>query len=338
MKKETGADKSIWKKGIPLPFFLLICCVLTAAILYLNNQVKSPVADANVQSPVLVQTASSIRNKGDLTSHILMSKMEDESPALQNVKSKITGYIEKEKQKNSFSKISVYLLKQNSGEWTGINADEGFKSSGYLRLAILITYLKEAESSVSLLDKNLAFTGTIGHRRVSTSLLEPARQYPIRELLTDMMANDDSTAKWLLADNMRREAFEKVYADLHMAIPDLRQRKFSISTGEYSKFLEVLYNATYLSKSDSEFALQLLSNNAERTGMLRQLPAEVVALHRIGKKCVADKCDLRESGIVYYDDDPYILTVFAEGSNSTELENMASEISKLAYDQISGTR
>ena len=72
--------------------------------------------------------------------------------------------------------------------------------------------------------------------------------------------------------------------------------------------------------------------------MLKELPPDLKAIHKIGRKCTPVECDFRETGIIYAEKDPYILTVFAKGDNAAHLENMTSEISKLAYDNLSGTR
>ena len=83
-----------------------------------------------------------IRIKGYNYVHpILIAELHEESAYMLPIKQKIENIVQKV-ELTGVKNISVFLLILNKGDWTGVNEDKQFNSSGFIRLAILITCQK----------------------------------------------------------------------------------------------------------------------------------------------------------------------------------------------------
>ncbi len=75
---------------------------------------------------------------------------------------------------------------------------------------------------------------------------------------------------FLLNTNIDIPAFKRLFTDLGLPEPDVHDMHFSITAADYSKFLRVLYNATYLTIEDADYALSLLAQCDFKEGMVKE--------------------------------------------------------------------
>ncbi|HYV94933.1 MAG TPA: serine hydrolase [Chitinophagales bacterium] len=337
MKKNIRpAAPSFLTKKIPVyVIFLLLTAVVVIALSMTRFQ-KPKQAVANTEPASCTTPLHFTQLNGALARPLLMADVSDQSAELFPIKNQIEKYLSKQKDSDQLKTASVYLQKLDNGMWIGINNEKMYTSTGYIRLAILIWYLKKSEENPSVLDKKISFNPPKAYASAGNSKheLEAGKEYSIRELLTHLIVNSDSDAKSILTRNIDTTQFEKVFTDLGMATPNLREREFLINVSDYSKFLRVLYDARYLNTSNSEFALRLLSKNPSAEGMLSPLPPDVKVAHRFSDRFLNNEYDVRESGIVYADDDPYVLTIFTQGKSDADLKAIIANISKMVYDKM----
>ncbi len=133
--------------------------------------------------------------------------------------------------------------------------------------------------------------------------------------------------------------FNNVYKSLSLNIPE-NGLKYEISPKDYSLFLRVLFNSTYLSEKNSEKALMILSKAKFADGLVARLPKGIVVAHKFGEYANGsdyqiDSVELHDCGIIYAPKNPYLLCVMTRGKEIKNLKTTISEISKIVYDQIS---
>ena len=99
--------------------------------------------------------------------------------------------------------------------------------------------------------------------------------------------------------------------------------------------MELLYNATYLNKKNSEYALSLLDESkGKKKGIMKLLPDGSKTIHKFSNRFNNNQYELRESGIIYTNNDAFQLTIFATGNNNATLESTTGNIGKIVYDWI----
>lgn len=322
---------SFLRKKIPAYTIVLLLATVVVIILSMKRPQKLNQVVA-INNPSCNSTLKITRLSGALAEPMLMADVSDQSEELTPVKKEIQKYLDAQKDSGHLKVASLYLQKLNNGMWMSINNEQTYTSSGYIRLAILIWYLKKSEEHPSILEKKLSVNTSGNNLSLNSDHeLQGGREYSVSELLRYLIVNSDSDAKVMLTRNIDTTEFEKVFTDLGMATPNLRDKEFFISVSEYSKFLRVLYDARYLNTSNSEFALKLLTENTSGIGMKSLLPSDVKVAHRFSSKFQNNGYDVRESEIVYADHNPYVLTVFTQGKNDDDLKTIIAAISKMVY-------
>jgi beta-lactamase class A len=270
---------------------------------------------------------------------ILWAKPIRESQIFAPLKAQILNLMEKDERQGKLATASVYLYSFSDGEWTCINPNESFNPGSLIKVPLLITYLKEAEKDPKLLDKKILCEnfGYIPTQTYETNTINPGHTYTVRELLHYMIAYSDNNATNLLNKNMDVNSFRKTFTDLKIPEPDLHDYDYIINAKRYSRFFMVLYNATYLSRASSEYALKLLTECDFKDGLVKGIPGNVPIAHKFGEwgNKKIHLAELHESGIIYLNDRHYLVTVMTRGTNTKDLGEEVSKISQLAYDALS---
>jgi hypothetical protein len=149
----------------------------------------------------------------------------------------------------------------------------------------------------------------------------------------------------VLLRNTNAEELEDTYDHLGMDdIIDALKRSPTKETQEdnrmtakrYSIFFRSLYNATYLNQEYSEMFLKILSQ-APRELLSKGLPDSVVLVHKTGIR--SDESVRADSGIVYAEGRPYLLTVMLQRKdkqplNEEEVAHIFKDISEEVYSYV----
>lgn len=103
-----------------------------------------------------------------------------------------------------------------------------------------------------------------------------------------------------------------VFNDLGIPLP--RDIDYALSVKEYASFFRILYNASYLTRENSEMALKLLSESKFRGGLAGKIPSDIVIAHKFGEREMIDENgssinQLHDCGIVYYTPYPYLICI-----------------------------
>ena len=236
----------------------------------------------------------------------------------------------------SVKEVSVYYRDLDSGRWMGITQDELYAPASLYKITLLIAYLKKAQIHPELLDTSYVFASS---READTPDYPPmtvGKSYTVRALLERLIVNSDNDAKDMLHDHIDQNLVNDVFSDLGLEAPPLDDKADSMSAKSYSLFFRILYNGTYLSRSQSEFALTLLSKVTFKDGLAGGLPQGVEVAHKFGHRVFDPPqhgvaAELHDCGIVYASSHPYFLCVMTKGTNYNDLAAIIQNISKTVY-------
>lgn len=282
------------------------------------------------------------QNGYNLIKPLLLVRPAVESREFRPLKNKILAMLEEDRRLGLINFATVYLMTFQQGKWMYINPDESMNPGSLIKVPLLITYLKEAESDPQVMNKKITFDKTQGipTQTYNSLQIQPGHSYTVKDLLHYMIAYSDNNATHLLNQNVNVEHFKRTFTDLGIPEPDVKDRNYEISARRMSKFMIVLYNATYLSRTSSEYALKLLSECDFKEGLVKGLPAGTNIAHKFGEwgDRAINVIEMHETGIVYIDDNPYLLTVMTKGISANDLSVEISKISRLVYETLAGAK
>jgi beta-lactamase class A len=262
---------------------------------------------------------------------------ECESETLQPIKNKLTGIIEQYKKSNGVTNASVYL--RSNREWIDINGDEAYEPGSLFKVPVMMAIFKMNENNPGFLNKQVAYTKVFDinkHVLYSAKSIQLGKSYTIKELLEYMIRYSDNNATALLETYMKPEILQKMFADIGLEVPNMYAQHYYFKASQYSLFMRSIYNASYLSAKDSEYAAELLSKCEFKDGIAKGLPEDVKLVHKFGEAGNVDEIQLHESAIVYIEGKSYLLTVMTKGKDTKALSALIGEISREVYTDRNG--
>ena len=243
--------------------------------------------------------------------------------------------------KRSVRAVSVYFRDLKNGPWVGVNEEERFTPASLMKVPLMMTILKRAESDPSLLQLRLTYDGSEDlTERQSIKPPEGLRKgaaYTVDELIFRMIAYSDNNATRLLAGKGGEARVAALMNEL--GVPYRRDSSEDyISVRDYTSFFRVLFNASYLTHEMSERALAYLSRSSFADGIESGLPPGTPLASKFGeysrKTLEGDEFQLHELGIVYYSDHPYLLGIAVKGSDAAILPGIIGDISGNVYREV----
>lgn len=253
---------------------------------------------------------------------------------IQPLREKLNSISEREKDK---VKISLYFEFLNTGANISINQNERIFPASLAKLPLALLVMKKVENGSWKWD----FTLTAGDENLNSGsgqLYKEAygTKFEIRRLLEELLINSDNTAYRILKNNTTLE--ERRELAVEIGLGDLFEDQGKVSAKEYSRLLRTLYVASYLNRENSEYILELLSKNSFKEFLNLGLPTEVVFSHKQGENVNLNV--FADSGIVYLENRPYVLSVMIEPIQKTGIEGKSyaqelfNEISQEAFKFI----
>lgn len=252
------------------------------------------------------------------------------------LKTTLLRYITEEKNDDDALRVSVYF--RYASHWVGINEDDTFEPASLFKVPIMIAYLKEAESSPTLLSKKITVSGVPRPDQETFNAIVPGRSYTIEDLIRSMIVESDNSAKDILIDNQKDGSLNPVFSDLGLKDQLGSDESKGISPKDYSLFFRTLYNATFLNREMSERALSLLAETTYKDGLVAGVPKGTPVSHKFGQRPVVSKegaeAELHDCGLVYKGKTPYFLCVMTEGKDISKLTKIIENISRLTYESV----
>lgn len=262
--------------------------------------------------------------------------LKHESPSLNGLKAKLNAYIEGLKKAHKLINASVYVRYYGHGMQMSLNPQETYSPGSMLKVVNLLIYLKLSEKEPGLLDKKIVYQTPeypIPVQTFNTSQIEAGKEYTIRDLLKYMIVYSDNRATCWLVANLDSKVYFKMMEDLKIPLPS--NTNYVMTASQYSVLFKLLYSSSYLSNGNSEFALRLLNQSDFKNGLVRDLPGNVQVAHKFGEAGGKHQHQLHESGLIYMNYAPYLITIMTKGYAIDDLPPVISTISKMVYDDLS---
>lgn len=260
---------------------------------------------------------------------------------LKPFRDEIEALVRKQLAKKRASEVAVYFRDLNNGYWTGVNERAEFTPASLLKVPLMMTVFREAETDPDLLTRRLICAPEhVSNYQLSTDVkplmsVQVGMEYPVEELLRRMSSYSDNAAALMLAGTVSRDALAQTFSDLGVEFSTPGALSGPLSVKQYASFLRILYNASYLSKRHSQKALEFLSESSFGHGLAAGVPPGVVVAHKFGERQDGAVRQLHDCGIVYHPKEHYLLCVMTRGRDTAELTGVIAEVSRLVYDEVS---
>ncbi len=261
------------------------------------------------------------------------------------LKNRIISYVDSEKVKNEVSEVSVYFRDLKDGPVFGINEDDLFISASLLKLPIAVTVFRLSEDEIpDLLDKNLLFQLEDKSEKLPeqffkpSKTIEPGQTYTVSELISRSLIYSDNWVNEILKIYLGkigngRDLILQTFKELGLVEPASLTTS-DISTRGYASIFRILFNASYLSREDSEKILSVLSQSEFDRGITAGVPDGVRVTHKFGERNLGDEKQLHDCGIIYYPNNPYLLCVMTRGQDFNTLSDVIKQISGMVYKEM----
>lgn len=248
----------------------------------------------------------------------------------------IRQYIASAESSGAASYVSVYYRDLSNGPWLGIDEEALYAPASLLKLPIFIAALKYAETHPDYLHREIIYQAPqdkIKEVIITGQFLQPGASYTVRQLLERMIIYSDNEAKNIISQTLPQQLIADIFFDLGIDLYKPTDPDNFMTVKEYAGFFRVLYNASYLNRDLSEYALRTLSQTAYQDGIVAGLPNDIPVAHKFGERTVPQdqSRQLHDCGIVYLNHRPYLLCIMTRGKDYQQLAGVISGISGIIY-------
>lgn len=349
-----GQFKLFLTKSVPLYIILIISALLFGSVWIVKSQF-TPQDTIETYGNKLSEMDNHVKvvreNDSSLIQPILYVEIESKQ-LLSPLKSKINDYLDSKKQAGAYTSASVYLKDIQAGVYININPDSLYDPASLMKVPLLMIYLKQAETNPQLLKKTFVFTQQAQNSTVALikdKSLVVGKSYTVQELLYHMIVYSDNESFWILYDHFGEDIFKEL--DKKLTIPanydiihySKTDKHFIANVNSMAYYFMVLYNASYLTKTASKYALDILTKSTFKEGIAKGIDPNVLIAHKFGERTLSYyvgnklenlQTEFHEFGIVYLKNRPYLLGVMTRGQQSNVLQTIVSDISKMVYDDF----
>ena len=342
IKKEKTA---LLKKNITVPLYMIFIIILITGTFFFLLMKDSLGGGEKQEESGIRDEEYNVRRLGGykFIKPLLAAKPAEESDLYADLKNDITELIRNYTYNGTLSAASVYLRDFEKGDWFSAFGLEKFNSGSILKVPVLITFLKMEEEKPGTLNKKITFERKINSgikQSIVSKGIELGKTYTVKQLLEYMIVYSDNDANLLLNENMDSDTFLRLFSDLNLRQPERNGLVYSITARECSRFLEVLFNATYLTPENSEYAMELLTRAVFNDGIQKGIPdTNLLIAHKFGESGDNINRQLHETAVFYLKNKPYLLTIMTRGGNNVEIEKLSDvlkSVANLVYKKLSG--
>ncbi len=329
------------KKQVPVYLLLLITFACSALIFFLTKTFN--IYNGTHSGETMEESTYKISRLSGYTfiKPLISAKPVNEAAKYLGIKESAEKLIQNSIDDGTLESASVYVRDFENSDWFSINAEEKYMPGSLLKVPELITFLKMEEQSPGTLDRKLTFVHefvTDKKANIVSKSIQVGQSYTIRELLRYMIEYSDNNATYLLNQNINVATFQKVFVDLGLDAPDWNASTFYVGSKDYSVFMEALFNASYLTIRNSEYAVSLLMKSDYEDGIRKGIPVSNLSIaHKFGESGTNVNKQLHETAIFYINNEPYLITIMTKGRNNVDFPRLAKviqEISGSVYNQL----
>lgn len=264
-----------------------------------------------------------------------------ENELLRSFRDRVAQFIGEQVQRTTVSHVSVYFREMNNGHDFGIHESEKFAPASLVKIPLMMAYFKAAETDPELFSRRVQYRGgtdeTATQQIKPAVALQPGSTYTVEDLIRASIIHSDNNAYFLLFGSLNPRVQRKVYADLGLESPKGRSMGDYVTVGEYAAFFRILFNASYLTREQSEKALGIMSEVDFTDGLVAGVPPGVAVAHKFGEWSMGDSGEIKQlhdCGIIYYPGHPYLLCVMTRGTSFDYLRGTIRGISRITFQEV----
>jgi beta-lactamase class A len=318
--------------------YLIVAALAGVAGWLLCGQIQSKSGSAATPS-------SPVRESGyNLVNPLLICSSDNATPVDQGAQTVIQNAINTEVGNGTITAASVYYRQFLQGGWALVNGTTTYYPASMNKVPLMIAYynwMEEGNFSPAKtmympvgLDENAQQEVQPNHP------LAPGQSYTADEIIDAMIQDSDNNATLVLLSAIDTSTLATVFTDLQVPFLAPGQTPANYMTvGDFAFFFRVLYNGTYISHTDSEKALEILSKTDFNDGLVAGVPAGTTVAHKFGLVSIAPNNtvvtarELHDCGIVYpQGKNPYLLCVMTKSTGSLQgAERAIADISRSVY-------
>lgn len=226
--------------------------------------------------------------------------------------------------------IAIYFEYLNTGANISINDQLRIYPASLVKVPLAMAVMKKVEDGEWRLQNEMVVTaedrdyawGDVHKNPIGTTLT-------IEKLLEEMLISSDNTAYRILYRNLNIDELQNVLISL--GIEDLFSEEGKIGAKEYSRIFRALYVSSYLNRESSQIILDILTRSSYDEYLGQGVPVEVLFAHKIGEN--EDQGVVLDSGIVYVENRPYLMTVMIDYKINNKGRDWALQIMKQISDK-----
>lgn len=233
--------------------------------------------------------------------------------------------------------IGVYFRQLKGGPWLGVNEDVEFTPGSLLKVPLVMSVYKMAETNTTLLETEIFYEAgeADASKHFTNVAIQPGRTYSVEDLVSATLQRSDNNAAVLLAQIIGPEALSRSYTELGVE-PPTSGGDYSTTVRTYASFFRVLYNATYTTHDFSESILKTLTETTFKDGIVAGVPEGIPVAHKFGERSLdsGHLIQLHDCGVVYHPSRPYLLCVMTRGDTYSKLADAIADISRVVYKHV----
>ncbi len=269
---------------------------------------------------------------------------EPDSVKTRDLERKLRSFVDKKIKEDKITAASIYFHDLNSHAWLGINRSEKFSPASLLKVPLMIAVLKYAEDNKDFLQQEILvedqYNVDVKPNIIPLKSVNAGEYYTVEELIGYAIHYSDNLAANMLIINTPNEYLDKVFLDIGILLPEEEVVENFMTVMNYASFFEILYNASYLNKEMSEYALSLLTHSSFPYGLSSGVPVGTAVAHKFGERVFENYKQLHDCGIIYKENNPYLLCVMtranftASNNNFNEMAAFIKDISLQVYNSL----
>lgn len=208
-----------------------------------------------------------------------------------NLEGVLSWYIRQKTLANETTHVSVYFRNLNNGNWFGIHEREIFSPASLMKLPLLMAYLKWLQNEPGIFDIKLPFIPQQSTHLYTQDIppektLEPSKEYTVKELIEHMIIYSDNHASTLLEQHVPPQAYQNVFLENGFPFPEQAaiDGDLQITIVDYAALFRILFNASYIDKKLSSYALRLLAKSTFNEWLIAGVPSHIKVSHKFGER------------------------------------------------------
>lgn len=226
---------------------------------------------------------------------------------------------------------SVYFEYLPTGSNIAISKDAQFYPASLLKVPIAMAVAKKIDKGEWRWDNKLVLMSTDKNDKFGTLYKEPTGSiFTIEDIVRRSVADSDNTANSILLRNLENYEINDVNA--HIGLSGFIEANGRISAKRYSVIFRSLYGSSYLTDENSQKIISFLAEEKFREYLGSGFPENITFAHKIGID--VDKNVYLDSGIVYLENRPYILSVMAKSKTAEQAKDIMKDISEKVFNYV----